>query len=190
MVTSRSVLHWLRGALFGSVLLAVSSNGSAAQTVEIRQWQGAAAVTRQPEQIVAGTLSEWRSLWGRVGLPAPDGFDAGHMNAIGIFLGARAGNGYSVNIISASRRRERIVVVFEERMPPPPPPISSDTMIVSRPSQHTISSSNAFTPAAPVAALPPIASRAPILGPPTSPWAIVLINRTDMPVSIEQRLYR
>jgi hypothetical protein len=188
MVTSRSVLHWLRGALFGSVLLAVSSNGSAAQTVEIRQWQGAAAATREPEQIVAGTLSEWRSLWGRVGLPAPDGFEAGHMNAIGIFLGARAGNGYSVNILSASRRRERIVVVFEERMPPPP--ISSDTMIVSRPSQHTISSSNAFAPAAPVAALPSIASRAPTPSPPTSPWAIVLINRADMPVSIEQRLYR
>jgi hypothetical protein len=188
MVTSRSVLHWLRGALFGSVLLAFSPNGSVAQTVEIRQWQGGTAVTRQPEQIVAGTLGEWRSLWGRVGLPAPDGFEAGHMNAIGIFLGARVGDGYSVNILSASRRRERIVVVFEERMPPPP--VSSDTMIVSRPSQHTISSSNGFVAAAPVGAPPPIASRAPILGPLTSPWAIVLINRADMPVSIEQRLFR
>jgi len=189
MVTSRSVLHWLRGALFGSLLLAFSSNGSAAQTVEIRQWQGAAAVTRQPEQIVAGTLSEWRSLWGRIGLPAPDIFEAGQMNAIGIFLGARAGDGYSVNILSASRRRERIVVVFEERMPPPPP-VNSDTVIVSRPSQHTIASSNGFTATAPAGTPPPLASRAPILGPPTSPWAIVLINRADMPVSIEQRLFR
>jgi hypothetical protein len=188
MVASRSVLHWLRGALIGSVLLAISSIGAVAQTVELRQWQGAVAVTRQPEQIVAGTITEWRSLWSRVGLPAPDLFEPGRMNAIGIFLGARAGDGYSVNILSASRRRERIVVVFEERMPPPK--AGSDTMVASRPSQRTISG-NSFGPSATVGVPPPpIASRTPILGPPTSPWAIVLINHADMPVSVEQRLFR
>lgn len=188
-MTSRSVLHWLRGALIGSVLLTISSIGAVAQTVEVRQWQGAVAVTRQPEQIVANTLVEWRSLWSRVGLPAPDLFESGRTNAIGIFLGARAGDGYSVNILSASRRRERIVVVFEERMPPPP--VGGDTMMASRPSQRTISSGSSFAPSATVGALPPaMASRAPILGPPTSPWAIVLINRADMPVSVEQRLFR
>jgi len=187
MVTSKSVLHWLCSALIGSVLLAVSAIAAAAQTVELRQWQGAVAVTRQPEQIIAGTLAEWRSLWSRVGLPAPNAFEAGRTNAIGIFLGARTGDGYSVNILSASRRRERIVVVFEERMPPPP--IGGDTMMASRPSQHAISS-NSFAPSATVGAPPAMASRAPILGPPTSPWAIVLINRADMPVSVEQRLFR
>jgi hypothetical protein len=189
MVTSRSVLHWLCSALIGSTLLAISSTGAAAQTVELRQWQGAVAVTHQPEQIVAGTLAEWRSLWSRVGLPAPDLFEAGRMNAVGIFLGARSGDGYSVNILSASRRRERIVVVFEERMPPSP--AGGDTMMASRPSQRSISS-NSFAPAATAAGSPPpaMASRTPILGPPTSPWAIVLINRADMPVSVEQRLFR
>ena len=50
-------------------------------------------------------------------VPAPDVFEPGRMNAVGIFLGRRAGEGYSVNILSTSRRRDRIVVVFEERMP-------------------------------------------------------------------------
>ena len=39
---------------------------------------------------------------------------------------------------------------------------------------------------------PPVVSRPPPppMGPPTSPWAIVLINRADLPVTIEQRLFR
>jgi hypothetical protein len=188
MVTSRSVLHWLCSTLIGSALLAASSIGVAAQTVEVRQWQGAVAVTHQPEQMVAGTLAEWRSLWSRVGLPAPDVFEAGRTSAIGIFLGARASEGYSVNILSASRRRERIVVVFEERTPPPS--VGGDSMMASRLSQRTVSS-NSFAPSATVGVQSPtMASRAPILSAPTSPWAIVLINRADMPVSLEQRLFR
>src|SRR5882724_4636194 len=75
------------------------------------------AITRQPEQVVAGTIAEWRSLWSRVGASAPDVFEPGRMNAVGIFLGRRASEGYSVNFLSASRRRDRIVIVFEERMP-------------------------------------------------------------------------
>lgn len=187
MVTGRTVLRWLCHALVASVLVAISSIDASAQTVELRQWQGAVAVMRQPEQIVAGTLAEWRSLWSRVGLPAPEVFEPGRMNAIGIFLGTRAGSGYSVNILSASRRRERIVVVFEERKPAIP---GGDTMVASRPSQRAISG-NSFSPSATVAPPPPVASRgAPMLGPPTSPWAIVLINHADMPVSVEQRLFR
>ena len=75
-------------------------------------------MTRQPEHVVASTTAEWRSLWSRVGMAAPDVFEPGRMNAVGIFLGRRASEGYSVNILSTSRRRDRIVVVFEERMPP------------------------------------------------------------------------
>ena len=74
-------------------------------------------MTRQPEHVVASTTAEWRSLWSRVGMAAPDVFEPGRMNAVGIFLGRRASEGYSVNILSTSRRRDRIVVVFEERMP-------------------------------------------------------------------------
>ena len=74
-------------------------------------------MTRQPEHLVASTTAEWRSLWSRVGMAAPDVFEPGRMNAVGIFLGRRASEGYSVNILSTSRRRDRIVVVFEERMP-------------------------------------------------------------------------
>ena len=104
------------GVLGAGVLLLPAGNATS-QTIEGRHWQGATAITRQPEQVVAGTITEWRSLWGRVGSPAPDMFEPGRMNAVGIFLGRRAGEGYSVNILSTSRRRDRIVVVFEERMP-------------------------------------------------------------------------
>ena len=104
------------GVLGAGALLLPAGNATS-QTIEGRHWQGATAITRQPEQVVAGTIAEWRSLWGRVGSPAPDVFEPGRMNAVGIFLGRRAGEGYSVNILSTSRRRDRIVVVFEERMP-------------------------------------------------------------------------
>ena len=96
--------------------------GATAQTVELRQWRGSAAVVRQPEQVMANTMAEWRSLWMRVGANAPDMFEPGRMNAIGIFLGLRPGP-YSINVLSASRRRDRIMVVFEERGPP------SETMV-------------------------------------------------------------
>jgi len=66
----------------------------AQQTIEIHQWRGTTAVTRQPEQVLAGTMAEWRSLWSRVGAPAPDHFEPGRMSAVGIFLGLRAGTGY------------------------------------------------------------------------------------------------
>ena len=123
------------GAVGAGTLLLPTAN-VLAQAIEGRHWAGATAITRQPEQVVAGTIAEWRSLWGRVGSPAPDIFEPGRMNAVGIFLGRRGGEGYSVNILSTSRRRDRIVVVFEERMPaeimiaqrlpapsPPPRPI-------------------------------------------------------------------
>ena len=103
--------------VLGAGALLLPAGNAISQTIEGRHWQGATAITRQPEQVVAGTIAEWRSLWGRVGSPAPDVFEPGRMNAVGIFLGRRASEGYSVNILSTSRRRDRIVVVFEERMP-------------------------------------------------------------------------
>ena len=98
--------------------LVVADGGAVAQSVEARHWRGVTAMTRQPEQVVAGTTAEWRGLWSRVGMPAPDMFEQGRMNAVGIFLGRRASEGYAVNILSTSRRRDRIVIVFEEIMPP------------------------------------------------------------------------
>lgn len=164
--------------------------GATAQTIDGRQWQGPSAITRQPEQVVAGTLAEWRSLWSRVGAPAPDLFEPGRMSAVGIFLGARVGSGYSVNVLSTSRRRDRIIVVFEERVPAevmtaqrmPPPPT---TRSVS--GMPTLGSSFA-APGATASLAPPAPARP--TGPLTSPWAIVLINRADLPVSVEQRLFR
>jgi hypothetical protein len=164
---------------------------ASAQTIEARHWQGAAALTRQPEHVVAGTIAEWRSLWSRVGVPPPESFEPGRMNAVGIFLGRRGGEGYSVNVLSASRRRDRIVVVFEERMP-------ADIMLAQRvspaPAPRAVSSAPAFSgatgfapPGAVATVAPPTARPA---GPPTSPWAIVLINRSDLPISVEQRLFR
>jgi hypothetical protein len=169
---------------------------TAQQTIEVRQWQGTTAVTRQPEQVLAGTMAEWRSLWSRVGAPAPDHFEPGRMSAVGIFLGLRAGTGYFVNLISTTRRRDRIIVVFEERAPeavmmaqraaPPPPP--PPRPVASGPGFAAGGASSFVAPGTAMAlsAAPP--SRP--AGPPTSPWAIVLIPRTDLPITVEQRLFR
>lgn len=177
------------------VALSTIASGVSAQTIEIRQWRGTAAVVRQPEQVVASTLAEWRSLWARVGARAPDIFEPGRTNAVGIFLGLR-GQGYGVNVLSAVRRRDRIMLVFEERGP-------TDFMMAQRvqpapravmggPALHAPPGASFAPPSAALTAPPPPpppASRPP-QGPPTSPWAIVLINRADLPVTVEQRLFR
>lgn len=168
--------------------------GSAAdaQSIGIRQWEGSIARTRAPEQVFAGTMAEWRGLWSRVGSAAPDMFEPGRTSAVGIFLGTRAGPGYSVNIVSAIRRRDRIMLVFEEiapaevmmaqRMPSAPRPVASSNLS-SGPSVGA-----AFAPPG-VSSMPPPTPARP-LGPPTSPWAIVLFNRVDLPITVEQRLFR
>ncbi len=173
-----------------------------AKSLEARHWQGVAATTRQPEHVVAGTLGEWRALWSRVGQPAPDMFEPGRMNAVGIFLGRRNGEGYAINILSTSRRRDRIVVVFEERMPPEimaaqraaPRPVASAPGRGSAGTApgHAGPGSAGFTapghrPPA-TSSLPPAPSRP--TAQPTSPWAIILIHRADLPVTVEQRLFR
>lgn len=172
-----------------------------AQTIDARHWQGATAITRQPEHVVASTVAEWRSLWSRVGSPAPDMFEAGRMNAVGIFLGRRGGEGYAVNVISTARRRDRIVVVFEERMP-------AEMMMAQRSAPRTVAGGSlaggpavsapsalpqgaaGFAPPGAAATLAPPPPSARPVGQPTSPWAIILINRADLPVSVEQRLFR
>ena len=182
-----------------AVVFAGFAIGATAQTIDGRQWQGAGAVTRQPEQVVAMSLAEWRSLWSRVGAHPPDVFEPGRMTAIGIFLGLRGGNGYSVNVLSTNRRRDRIIVVFEERAP-------AEIMMAQRAAPATrpmaggppagganlapggttnFSSSGTLGNLAPP---PPAAGRP--SGPPTSPWTILLINRADLPVSVEQRWFR
>ena len=179
-----------------ALLVAVVSaaSGAWAQTIEIRQWQGTNAFMRQPEQVTASTLAEWRSLWARVGAHAPDVFEPGRTNAVGIFLGQR-GAGHGVHVLSAVRRRDRIMLVFEERGP-------TDFMVAQRtqpqpmqpqPTARALSSGPGLTSPtsnfAPPGAgfLPPLR---PPAGPLTSPWAIVLIHRTDLPVTVEQRLFR
>jgi hypothetical protein len=190
--------------VLGASSLLVPVGSASAQTIEARHWQGATAITRQPEQVVASTVTEWRGLWGRVGNPAPDVFEPGRMNAVGIFLGRRAGEGYSVNILSTSRRRDRIVVVFEERMPaeimmaqrqsaPPssPRPVASAPSTFGSGSGIGAGAGSGFAPSGTGASLgppPPPASRP--VGQATSPWAIILIPRSDLPVSVEQRLFR
>lgn len=172
-----------------------------AQSIDARHWQGTAAVTRQPEHIVATTMAEWRSLWSRVGSPPPDMFEAGRMNAVGIFLGRRGGEGYAVNILSTARRRDRIVVVFEERMPAEmmmaqraaPRPVAVGPLAggppPSAPSALPPGASGFAAPGGSATLAPPPPAARPV-GQPTSPWAIILINRADLPVSVEQRLFR
>jgi hypothetical protein len=175
------------------VALTTVATGGWAQTIEIRQWQGTNAYMRQPDQVVASTMAEWRSLWARVGAHAPDVFEPGRTNAVGIFLGQR-GPGHGVNVLSAVRRRDRIMLVFEERGP-------TDFMTAQRmqpqPTSRALSAGSSFgaptanfaPPGAGFSPPPPPGSRPPP-GPPTSPWAIVLINRADLPVTVEQRLFR
>ena len=177
----------------GTAAWGLTLEEAAAQTIEARHWQGTVAMTRQPEHLVAGTQAEWRSLWSRVGMAAPDVFEPGRMNAVGIFLGRRASEGYSVNILSTSRRRDRIVVVFEERMPP-------EIMMAQRatPAPRPIAGGGGFgggpaagfAPPGTGASLAPSPVPARPVGQPTSPWAIVLISRADLPISVEQRLFR
>ncbi|MDI1287943.1 MAG: hypothetical protein PSV46_26430 [Reyranella sp.] len=187
----------------------VAGGAAMAQSVEARHWRGITATTRQPEQVVAGTTAEWRGLWSRVGVPPPDMFEQGRTNAVGIFLGRRASEGYAVNILSTSRRRDRIVVVFEEIMPPEimmaqrsaPRPVASapspslapslapslgPSLGPGGPGSAGFAPSGAGAPA--TSGLAPAPSRP--AGQPTSPWAIILIHRADLPVSVEQRLFR
>ncbi len=49
--------------VFGAGALLLPVGNATSQTIEGRHWQGATAITRQPEQVVAGTITEWRSLW-------------------------------------------------------------------------------------------------------------------------------
>jgi hypothetical protein len=179
----------------GAAALGLTFEEASAQTVESRHWQGTVAMTRQPEHLVAGTTAEWRSLWSRVGMAPPDVFEPGRMNAVGIFLGRRGSEGYSVNVLSTSRRRDRIVVVFEERMP-------AEIMMAQRasPAPRPVAGGSGagfgggpaagFAPPGAGASLAPSTAPARPVGQPTSPWAIVLISRSDLPISVEQRLFR
>lgn len=195
------------GVVCLAAIFVVFGIGATAQTIEGRQWQGTTAVTRQPEQVVAMTHAEWRSLWSRVGSHPPDIFEPGRMTAIGIFLGPRGGSGYSVNVISTNRRRDRIIVVFEERAP-------AEVMMAQRAAPVTRQAAGGALPGGPGAtnlapggttnfsssgtlgSLAPPSPSAPAapagrpVGPPTSPWTILLINRADLPVSVEQRWFR
>jgi len=207
----KPVLRTLRRCLLSRVVriggiaatsLTLGLAAAGAQTIEVRQWQGATAVTRQPEQVVARTNAEWRSLWTRVGVAAPDFFEPGRTSAVGIFLGARSGEGYLVNVLSASRRRDRIMVVFEERSPDAntaqrlrgAPPATAGTAVPNSgafakaaPSGSS-PTTNFAPPSGPVASLPSRPSYPETKS--TSPWAIVLINRADLPLSVEQRWFR
>lgn len=181
-----------RGLIAAAALLVGFTFEASGQTLEVRQWQGTSAMTRQPEQVIANNTAEWRSLWSRVGSKPPDVFEPGRTSAVGIFLGSRAGEGYAVNVISTTRRRDRIMVVFEERAPTEsvvaqrslatPRPINGGGAALAAPSSTFAPSSGN------VANLPAPASRN--LKTQTSPWAIVLIQRADMPVTVEQRLFR
>jgi hypothetical protein len=170
-------------AFLALLALTATAGEASAQAVTVQHWEGTNAVTRQPEQVTVTTSAEWRSLWSRVGMPAPDMFEPGRTEAVGIFLGGRASEGYAVNILSAARRRDRIIVVFEERAP------ANVLTAQAAPTARAVSSvpaGAAFASGTP-AGLPAIPYRP--AGPPTSPWAILLFNRADLPVTVEQRLF-
>ncbi len=177
-----------RLASLALLALAATAGEASAQAIDVHRWEGTNAVTRQPEQVVAGTMAEWRSLWSRVGVKAPDMFEPGRTEAVGIFLGGRASDGYGVNILSAARRRDRIIIVFEERAPSSV--LAAQGASPGAPTARALSlptGGAGFASSAPPAGLPAIPYRP--AGPPTSPWAILLLNRADLPITVEQRLF-
>jgi hypothetical protein len=186
-LTSQPIAHFVRlGAILALAMTTGFAGDAAAQAIDTEHWQGTNAVTRQPEQVIAGTMAEWRSLWSRVGVAPPDLFEPGRTEAVGIFLGGRASDGYAVNIVSAARRRDRIMIVFEERAP------SNVMTAQAAPSTRAVSSvpngaAGFASSGGPAASLPPIPYRP--AGPPTSPWAILLLSRADLPITVEQRLF-
>jgi len=186
--TSKSLSQVASFALLAAAFVA---GDAAAQSVSAHQWQGATAITRQPEQVIAGTMAEWRSLWSRVGQPAPDVFEPGRTEAVGIFLGGRGSTGYGVNILSAARRRDRIIVVFDERAPANVMTAQQSSGVTARAISTNPVAGGPVTGFAagggPSASLPPIPYRP--AGPPTSPWAILLLPRADLPITVEQRLF-
>jgi hypothetical protein len=161
------------------------------QGVESRRWQGATAVTNQAEHVVATTGPEWLRLWRRTGIAPPERFVPERMSAVGIFLGRQTSEGCSVNILSASRRRDRIVVVFEERRP-----IDAMTAQQIGPGPGLRPLSNVPPPGAAPGFAPPgtmpngVPHPNQPIGQPSSPWAIVLIDRADLPITVVQRLFR
>ena len=109
-----------------------------------------------------------------------------------------------MNIIGSRRRDHR--VVFEELMPadimrngqrPRPAsmcPASAGPRLEATPIQAQLpawwTAAGFAAPGAAATAPPPPPRRYPSTAkPPTSPWAIVPINRVDLPVSVEQRLF-
>jgi hypothetical protein len=94
----------------------LSRRRAPAQAIEFANGTDTSA-TRQPEQVVAGTMAEWRSLWSRVGAhrltcSSPAARARRHLSS------ARARRGLCGERPVASRRRDRIMRRVRGALPP------------------------------------------------------------------------
>ncbi len=82
--------------------------------------QGPVSAIDEPRQVVVRTAAEWQRLWRTHSpeSPAPS-VDFTQGIVVGVFLGARPTDGYSVQITSVREEDNRHVVEYRERRPDP-----------------------------------------------------------------------
>lgn len=85
-------------------------------------WQGDISAVTERWETVARTSDEWRSLWSKVGLPAPDSLSGDRMG-VAIFLGARTSGGYAVSLEAPEASGPGLVVPYRETVPGPNDPV-------------------------------------------------------------------
>jgi len=149
-------------AIFAFSMLAGPGGG---ETVAYRVWNSNSAADENPAVVFASSPGEWEQMWVRTGRAAPP-FDDRRTIGVGIFLGERDGRRH-IQVVGAAQRGQRIVVTYEEVLD--------------------------ATPLAPRAAAAPEAQKSTAAPTPASddrsaPWAIIRVERVDLPISIEQRV--
>jgi hypothetical protein len=142
--------------------LSVLTGPVGGEAVAYRVWNNSAAADENPAVVYASSPSEWEQMWLRTGQAPPPFNDRGTVG-VGIFLGERDGRRH-IQVVGAVQRGQRIVVTYEE--------------IVDVPPSRGLTGGMAKTRAAP----------APASEARSAPWAIISVDRVDLPISIEQRV--
>lgn len=148
----------------GLVALAMLTGPGGGEAVAYRVWNSTKATDEHPAVMFASSPGEWEQMWTRTGRTAPP-FDDRRTVGIGIFLGERDGRRH-IQVVGAAQRGQRIVVTYEE--------------VIDAPAVARTAPASGLQRTTAVAA-PPGDNR-------SAPWAIISVERVDLPISIEQRV--
>ena len=85
-------------------------------------WQGDTSTVAERLETVARTPEEWRALWAKAGVAAPESLSGDQM-AVAIFLGARASGGHAVILEAPAAAGSGVVVPYRETVPGPNDPV-------------------------------------------------------------------